>query len=69
MGACVSVSAIRPHAFFVLVFLIFDNLMLEFFQKKRLIGGGDAVVERGGEKVQLLVFVVGILGRGGVGIR
>ena len=34
-----------------------------------MIGGGDAVVERGGEKVQLLVFVVGILGRGGVGIR
>ena len=33
VGACVSVSAIRPHAlFFVLVFLFFDNLMLEFFQ-------------------------------------
>ena len=32
VGACVSVSAIRPHAFvFVLVFLLFDNLMLEFF--------------------------------------
>ena len=31
-GACVSVLAIRPHAvFFVLVFLLFDNLMLEFF--------------------------------------
>ena len=37
VGACVSVSAIRPHAFvFVLVFLLFDNLMLEFFYQKYL---------------------------------
>ena len=31
--------------------------------------GGDAVVVRGGEQVQLLVVVVGILRRNGVGIR
>ena len=30
---------------------------------------GDAVVRRGGEQVQLLVVVVGICRRGGVGIR
>ena len=30
---------------------------------------GDAVVGRGGEQVQLLVVVVGICRRGGVGIR
>ena len=31
--------------------------------------GDDAVVGRGGEQVQLLVVVVGICRRGGVGIR